>query len=159
MIIKTKRTQLPKNVYIKSSLIALLKKQWWYAFGPIAFMALTFIWPKDWAWFIIPALLVTIGYILFWYIQFVGVTQMEQNKIMFDKLSYEISSQQIMIKLNERQGSPIKWEMIIGAKLNPDHFILTIGKGQFIYLPHKAFNGDHEIKFMETILKRKGYIA
>jgi predicted membrane protein len=159
MIIKTKKYQLPKNVYIKSALVALLMKQWWYAALPIAIAAMTFIWPSLWAWFIFPAFLLALGYILFWLIQFTGVSQMEQNKIMFERLSYEIDSRQIMIKLNERQGSPLKWDMIKSAQKNKDHFLLVIGKGQFIYLPFKIFAGEHEIKFLETILKRKEYIS
>lgn len=158
MIIKTKKYQLPKNTYVKSALFGLLKKQWWYSALPIAIMAMTFIWPSLWAWFIFPGLLIAIGYVLFWLIQFTGVTQLEQNKIMFERLSYEIDSRQIMIKLNERQGSPLKWEMIKSAQKNKDHFLLIIGKGQFIYLPFRIFNGDHEIRFLETILQRKNYL-
>ena len=83
---------------------------------------------------------------------------MEQGKFMFQKLSYEISSQQILIKVNPKQGMPMKWEQIKRAKHGKDYFVLFASKAQLVYFPYKIFNNDNEIRFMETILKRKGYI-
>lgn len=101
------------------------------------------------------ALLAYILYWVFWLIQFAGVTQMEQNKVIFEKMSYEIDSRQILMKLNTKQGMPIKWDMIKKAEITKDAFILTMSKAQFIHLPFKIFNSDNEKKFLETILKRK----
>ena len=83
---------------------------------------------------------------------------MEQSKFLFDKLAYEINSQQIMIKLNSKQGMPIKWENIKRANKGKDYFLFVISKAQLIHLPFKVFNTENEIRFIETILKRKGYI-
>lgn len=94
----------------------------------------------------------------FWLIQFAGVTQLEQGKFMFEKLSYEITSQQVLIKLNTKQGMPLKWESITKAMISKDAYILFISKAQLIHLPFRIFNSQNEIKFIETILKRKGYI-
>ncbi len=97
-------------------------------------------------------------YLLFWLIQFAGVTQLEQGKFMFEKLSYEITSQQIMLKISANQGMPIKWEQIKRANKRKDDFVLFLSKAQLIYLPFKIFNNKNEISFMETVLKRKGYV-
>jgi hypothetical protein len=97
-------------------------------------------------------------YWLFWVIQFAGVSQMEQNKIIFEKMSYEIDSRQILMKLNAQQGMPIKWDMIKKVDTNKEAFILTMSKAQFIYLPYKIFNTENEKKFMEAILRRKGFL-
>ncbi|MCU0429084.1 MAG: YcxB family protein [Cytophagaceae bacterium] len=158
MIAKTKKYQLPKNTYVKLALINLIKKQWWYIAGPIAFACLAFIMSDYKWWFIITSLVVTLLYVGFWALQFFGVTQLPQNQIMFDKLSYEIDSRQMMVKLDAQRGSPIKWEMITEAQQNKDHFLLIINKAQMFYLPYKIFNSDHDIKLVETILKRKEYI-
>jgi len=158
MIVKTKKYQLPKKTYINLGLMELLKKQWWYILGPIALGCIAFALPSYKWWFIIPAILIPILYLLFWAIQFAGVTQLEQNKVMFDKLSYEIDSRQVLIKLNTKQGSPMQWSMIKGAKKGKDYFLLIVSKGQFIHLPFKIFNSDNDIKFVESILKRKEYI-
>lgn len=91
-------------------------------------------------------------------IQFAGVTQLDQYKILFERLSYEISSQQILIKLNAKQGMPIKWDQIKNAKVGKKAFTLVLSKAQFVYLPYKVFKTENEKKFVETILKRKELI-
>jgi hypothetical protein len=117
---------------------------------------MTFVIPSNWWW--IGSLIAFVLYGLFWFIQFAGVPQLEQNKILFERLNYEITSQQILIKLNPKQGMPMKWENIKKAIIGKDFFLLVISKAQFIYLPFKIFNSDNERKFMETILRRKNYI-
>jgi hypothetical protein len=158
MIVKTKKYQLPKNTYVRLGLISLLKKQWWYIAGPLLFACIAFLLPNYKWWFIITALVVVAGYMLFWAIQFAGVTQLEQNKVMFEKLSYEIDSRQVLIKLNPKQGSPLQWNMIKHASKAKDHFLLEVSKAQIIHLPFKIFNSENDIKFVESILKRKEYI-
>lgn len=158
MIVKTKKYELPKSTYIKIGLTNLLRQQWWIFAIPVAIACLAFVFPKYALWFIISPLILLLLYILFWVIQFTGVSQLEQNQIMFQKLSYEIDSRQILIKLNVKQGSPIQWAQIKEAKKGKDHFLFVLSKAQFIYLPFKSFNSEHDIKFTETILKRKNYI-
>ena len=153
----TKKYKLETSRYIKMSLIELLRKQWWYIIGPIAVACLAFIWPS-W-WFISGAILIVVLYLLFWAVQFTGVTQVEQNKVMFEKLYYEIDKDQIMMKLNERQGMPVSWDMIKTAKKAEDHFLLSLSKAQFIYLPFKIFKSPNDLKMMEVYLKRKNLIA
>jgi hypothetical protein len=156
MIIKTKKYKLPTGTYIKLALKNVLLEQWWVI--PIALaIASGAFFIFSW-WWIIGAVLGYGLFVLFWLIQFAGVTQLEQSKILFEKLSYEINSQQILIKVNTKQGMPIKWENVRKAIIGKDYFLLIITKAQLIHLPFKIFNTEHEKKFMETILKRKGYI-
>ena len=49
-------------------------------------------------------------FLLFWWIQFYGVTQLEQGKALFERFSYEITGQQIVMKFNPREGMPMKWD-------------------------------------------------
>ncbi len=155
MIVKTKKYKLETGTYIKLALVNVLKEQWWVFLIAIAIACGTFIISSNWWW--IGALIALTLYILFWLIQFAGVTQMEQSKILFEKLSYEIDSRQILIKLNAKQGMPIKWDQILAAKKAKDYFMLKVNKVQIIHLPFKIFKSDNEIKFVETILRRKGY--
>ncbi|MDH5380002.1 MAG: YcxB family protein, partial [Cyclobacteriaceae bacterium] len=97
-------------------------------------------------------------YVLFWVIQFAGLTQMEQGKFLFEKLGYEITSQQILIKLNTKQGMPVKWEQIKKVVIGKNHYLFYLSKVQLIHLPFRVFNSENERKFLETILKRKGLI-
>lgn len=156
MIVRTRKYQLPTKVYIKHAFIGVLKQQWWVFLIYLGICA-GYLWIPNW-WWVIGASIALVLYFLFWLIQFAGVTQLEQGKFMFQKLSYEISSQQILIKVNPKQGMPMKWEQIKRAKHGKDFFVLFASKAQLVYFPYKIFNNDNEIRFMETILKRKGYI-
>ncbi|WP_375584605.1 YcxB family protein [Cyclobacterium xiamenense] len=157
MIVKTKKYKLETGTYIKQGLVNIFKEQWWVALIALA-IACGYFWIASW-WWISMALLAYALYWLFWVIQFAGVTQMEQNKVMFEKLSYEIDSRQVMMKINSKQGMPIKWEMIKKAQIKDQAYILVLSKAQFIHLPFKIFHSQNEIKFVETILKRKGLVA
>ena len=157
MIVRTKKYKLPTKKYIGVAYKAVLKQQWWVWLIYIGICAGYFWIPNNW-WIIGPSIAMVL-YMLFWLIQFAGVTQLDQGKFMFEKLSYEISSQQVMLKVSANQGMPIKWEQIKRAKSGKGEFVLFLSKAQLIYLPHKIFNNKNEISFIETVLKRKGYIS
>ena len=156
MIVKTKKYQLSTKKYIKLGMLNILRSQWWVILIALAIAAMTFVIPSNWWW--IGSLIAFVLYGLFWLVQFAGVPQLEQNKILFERLNYEITSQQILIKLNPKQGMPMKWENIKRVFVGKDFFLLVLSKAQFIYLPFKIFNSENERKFMETILRRKNYI-
>ncbi|MFC4870469.1 YcxB family protein [Negadavirga shengliensis] len=156
MIVKTKKYKLETGTYIKQGLKNIFKEQWWVMLIALAIASGYFFIPS-W-WWISMAILAYGLYWLFWVIQFAGVTQMEQNKVMFERLAYEIDSRQVLMKVSSKQGMPIKWDMIKKAQIKNDAVTLIMSKAQFIHLPFRIFNSENEIKFVETILKRKGYI-
>lgn len=156
MIVKTKKYKLETGTYIKLALKNILKEQWWVFLIAIAIMCGYFFIASH--WWITGALIALTLYIVFWLIQFAGVTQLEQNKILFEKLSYEIDSRQVLIKVNTKQGMPMTWNNIKKASIGKDHFLLIVSKAQLIHLPFRIFNSDNERKFIETILRRKNYI-
>lgn len=156
MIVRTKKYQLPTRKYISIAMVGVMRQQWWVAPIYLALCAGYFLAPS-W-WWIIGATIALGLYFLFWLIQFAGLTQHEQGKFMFQKMNYEISSKEILIKLNARQGMPMKWENIKRARVLKDGFVLFASKAQLFYFPYKIFNNSNEIKFVETVLKRKGYI-
>ena len=156
MIVKTKKYKLETGTYIKEAMVNVLIKQWWVSLIVLALCSGYLIIPNLW-WFWGTAIAVIL-YLLFWVIQFTGVTQLEQSKILFEKLSYEISSQQVLIKLSSKQGMPIKWDQIKSAKVDKNRIVLIVNSAQMVYLPFKVFKTENERKFVETILKRKGYI-
>jgi hypothetical protein len=83
---------------------------------------------------------------------------MEQNKPMFERLSYEISSQHILIKKNQKEGMMLKWDMIKGAEKLKDGYLLLMGKVQFLWFPFSVFQSEKDMKLMEILLKRKGLL-
>jgi hypothetical protein len=156
MIVRTRKYQIPTKKYIAIAMRAVVVQQWWVGLIYLALCAGYFLAPS-W-WWIIGATIALSLYFLFWLIQFAGVTQLEQGKFMFERLSYEISSQQILLKLNPKQGMPMKWEQIKRVKKLKDGYVLFASKAQLIYFPFKIFNNDNEIRFVEAVLKRKGYL-
>lgn len=157
MIVRTKNYKLEKKTYINLAFKNILRQQGWIAGLAAVAICLFYLWiPSIW-WFI--AALIGVGlYLLFWWIQFYGVTQLEQGKMLFERFSYEISSQQILMKLNPREGMPLKWDQIKKASIGKDYFLLTVNKAQVIHLPFRIFNSENERKFLTSILKTKGLI-
>jgi hypothetical protein len=156
MIVKTKNYRLEKKAYIRMALKNILRKQWWVSLIVVAICLFYFLVPSIW-WFI--GAFVAAGlYLLFWWIQFYGVTQLEQGKMLFERFSYEITSQQIMMKINPREGMPMKWDQIKSAEVGKDYFLLFVNKAQLIHMPFKIFNSDNERKFVNSILRNKGLL-
>lgn len=156
MIVKTRNYKLDKQDYIKMALKNILKQQWWVSLIVLAICLLYFWIPSIW-WFI-GALIGAGLYLLFWWIQFYGVTQLEQGKMLFERFSYEINSQQIVVKVNPREGMPIKWDQIKKAQVGKDYYLMFMNKAQLIHLPFKIFNTENERKFVGSIMKTKGLI-
>ena len=156
MIVKTKKYKLETGTYIKIGLMNIIKEQWWVGLIYLGICAMFFIIPS-W-WWIIGATIALVLYVLFWLIQFAGIPQLEQNKILFEKLGYEIDSRQILVKVSSKQGMPITWDMIKRAAIGKNDFTLVVSKAQIIHLPFRIFNNENQVKFVETILKRKGLI-
>jgi YcxB-like protein len=157
MIVKTKNYKLDKKTYIKIAFKNIMIKQGWMAALGVVILCLCYLWIAS-VWWFIGAGIGLVLFMLFWWIQFYGVTQLEQGKMLFQKFSYEISSQQILMKLNPREGMPLKWDQIKRAYAGKDAFVLFVNKAQIIYLPFRIFNTDNERKFVSSVLKTKGYI-
>lgn len=141
---------------MKAGMRNVLQQQWWVFLIVLAISSMTFVIPSNWWW--IGTLIAFVLYILFWVIQFAGVTQLEQSKMLFDRLSYEIDSRQILIKIDSKRGMPMKWDMIKKAWMDKKQFVLVVNKAQMMMFPFKVFKTENEVKFVETILKRKGLI-
>lgn len=157
MIVKTKNYKLEKNTYVKIAFRNIIKQQGWIAgLGALAICLCYFLVPSIW-WFIGAAIGVGL-FLLFWWIQFFGVTQLEQGKMLFEKFSYEISSQQILMKINPREGMPLKWDQFKKAIIDKDAFVLFVNKAQIVHLPFRIFNTENERKFVTSILKTKGLV-
>lgn len=153
MVIKTKKYQLPTSTYIKVALLNIMREWWWVWIIPVVLLIGLSAFGY-WGWGIGIALGLSVLYVLFWLAQFAAVTQHENTKILFERFSYEITSRQILIKIDKKRGMPIQWDKIQRARVGKDHFLLILSKVQMIYLPFSIFK-DHEMKFLQTILRRK----
>ncbi|WP_019989544.1 hypothetical protein [Rudanella lutea] len=184
MTIKTKRYAIDQKTYINVALKQWLRDNWKYIFIPIAFiflnavLGITGIYPNIWIYVVI--FLLTILYVLFWAVQITGISQMEQSKPLFEKYVYEIDSRQILMRINAKEGGLLKWEQIKAVEKNKNAYIFYLNsedalrnvkanwfakfvtrglsKAQFLYLPFNIFTSDHDVRFLETILKRKSLL-
>ncbi|PWJ58419.1 YcxB-like protein [Dyadobacter jejuensis] len=160
--VRTKKYALPAKKYIGLAMLHFLKSQYKWSLIPMALILinailnLTGVYPNLWIY--ITVVVATILYVLFWLIQFAGITQLAQYKPMFEKFQYEIDSRQILMKINQKEGSIMKWEQIQDAYKDKEGYVLVISKGQFIYLPFTIFNSEHEHKMFERIMKQKDYL-
>lgn len=160
--VKTKKYQLDKKLYVRLAMTHLLRTQWKWAFIPLGIIILNVVLNltgayRNW-WIYLIAFLVALGYILFWVIQFMGVSQLEQYKVMFDKFSYDINNKQINAMINSKEGMQISWDLVKSVTKDPEAYTLVLSRGQFIHLPLSIFNSDHDIKFFERILRQKELI-
>ncbi|MFD3276253.1 YcxB family protein [Aquirufa echingensis] len=162
LAIKTKKYGLEKNKYIAMCMRQLFANQWKWAFLPLALVGLNIFLNLSGTyknyWIYIFLAIGVIGYILFWLIQFTGITQLAQYKQLFDKYRYEIDSRQIFMKISDKEGGMIKWDMILSAYKDKEAYVLEMGKYQFIYLPLAIFNNDNDRKLMDKIMRDKGLI-
>lgn len=156
MIIRTKKYQLPINTYIQLGLKNIIREQWWVLLVALFIMSGSFF--VHTIWFVLGANIALVLYFLFWIIQFYGITYLEQNQLLFERLRYEISSQQITVQVTSRHGMPIAWNQVRRVIRGKESFLLVVSKAHLIYLPHAIFNSKYEIKFLETVLKRKGLL-
>jgi hypothetical protein len=162
LAIKTKKFALEKNKFVGLCMRQLFSNQWKFAFIPLVLVLgnvalnLTGTYKNYWIYIFITV--GVIGYILFWLIQFTGITQLAQYKQLFDKYRYEIDSRQIFMKLSDKEGGMIKWDMIVGAYKDKDSYILEMGKYQFLHLPFSVFNNDNDKKLLDKILRDKGFL-
>ena len=81
MIVKTKNYRLEKKNYIRMAMRNILKQQWWVALIVVA-ICMGYVWIPN-IWWFIGASIGAVLYLLFWWIQFYGVTQLEQGKMLF----------------------------------------------------------------------------
>lgn len=156
MIIRTKRYKLLPGTYIRLGLQNIVREQWWVSLIAFSIMSGTFFFKTP--WFIVVGITFLGLYGLFWIIQFYGITQLEQNHLIFERLFYEITNQKIIAYISSKQGMPITWDQIKRVKQGKDYFVLIISKTHITHFPYKIFNSPYDIKLVETILRRKGLL-
>jgi hypothetical protein len=160
--IKTKKFSMEKAAYTKIAMKQFFDEQKIWALVPLALIFINAILNMTGTyrniWIYLFAVIGAALYILFWYVQYYGITQLDQYKQLFQKYRYEIDSRQILMKLNDKEGGVIKWEMIKKAYKRKTDYVLEISKGQFIQLPFDVFTSDNDRKLMDKILKDKEFI-
>jgi YcxB-like protein len=162
MAVKTKRFALDKKNYVSIALRQVWNEQKMWVLVPLGLIMLNAVlnitrWYPNY-WIYIVTILGAALYVGFWWVQFQGVTQLEQYKQLFEKYMYEIDSRQIVVKMNAKEGGIMPWEQIKTATKEKDSYLLVMSRGQFLQFPFDVFNSEHDIKLFERILKQKNLL-
>lgn len=162
LTVKTKKFSLDKKQYVRIAMRQTWNQQKYWLLLPLgllmlnAILNLTGVYPNIWIY--ITVILATALYAGFWWVQYTGVTQLEQYKQLFEKYMYEIDSRQILVKLNTKEGGVMQWEQIKSAYKDKDAYVLIMSRGQFLHFPESVFNSEHDVRLFERILKQKNLL-
>lgn len=154
MIIKTKKYQLSRDTYISVGWSYLLRSKWWILLIALPFL-LSYIYFRSIAFCVVLPVLGELAYWGYGWFRLYAVTKVRQNELMFSPLIYQISSQELLMQFNSKQAASIPWDQIKQVYRDSSCFMLIISPVQFIYWPYKIFHSVHEIKLVESILRRK----
>ena len=178
LAIRTKKYQFDPNTYTRIAMTEVWRKEWWRALIPFAVGVLpAIIWPS-W-WWLALGLLLALLFVLVRSSLVTGVTQMEQSKPLFERMSYEADQRYLVLRKNDRdQPMALAWEQIGRVRRDPDAYLLyfkqqeppaelpawrrwvarTFDVPVFLHLPLRLFNNDNDRKLFEALLRRKGLL-
>lgn len=178
MAIRTKKHQLDTNTYTRIAMGRVWRREWWYALIPFAVGLLPAIIWHSW-WWLALAVGLTLLYVLFRSAQITGVTQVEQSKPLFEKMSYEIDNKQLVLRRNEKEGMRLTWDMIGEVKREAAGYLLLLKSPElpaevtgfkrwmartfdapiFVEVPDRVFNSPNDQKLFEAMMRRKSLLA
>jgi len=177
LAIRTKKTQLTTDAYTRLVMGEVWKKDWVYALIPFAIGLLPAIFVHSWWWLALSVVL-TVLFVLFRSAQVTGVTQMEQSKPLFERMSFEMDNKQLLLRVSPEKAMQLTWDMIGRARRDGDAYMLYLKPGTpptgmaawrlwlartfdvpvFLHLPQRIFSSPNDVKLFEAMLRRKNLL-
>jgi hypothetical protein len=177
LAIRTKKTQFETNTYTRLAMAEVWKKDWPYALIPFAIGLLPAIFLPSW-WWVLLAVVLTLLFVLLRSAQVTGVTQMEQSKPLFERMSFEMDQRQLLLRVSPEKAMQLTWDMIGRARRDADAYLLYLKPGTppeglapwrlwiarkfdvpvFLHLPLRIFNSPNDLKLFEALLRRKNLL-
>lgn len=179
LAVRTKKYQLEKETYTRMALTQVWKRDWWQAVIPLVVLLLPAAFSFSW-WWVGAAVLVTVLYVLLRSAQVTGVTQLEQSKILFQRMSYEFEPRHIAMRSNDKeQPRGMTWDTIERVARDKDAYVLYLKQPDvtdhvagwraglaklmwvpvFLYVPTRIFNSGKDQQLFENLLRRKGLLG
>ena len=178
LAIRTKKYQLDTNTYTRLAMSQVWRKEWWYALVPFAVGLLPALFIHSW-WWLGLAVVLTILYALLRSAQVTGVTQMEQSKLLFERMSFEMDQKQLVLRQSDTKAMGLGWDSLARARRDPDAYLLYLKQGPapaglapwrlwlartfdvpvFLHLPLRIFNSPNDLKLFESLLRRKNLLV
>jgi hypothetical protein len=128
----------------------------------------------------VAAVVVTLLFVLLRSAQVTGVTQMQESKILFERVSYEFDNRYILMRGNEKEAQPrgMTWEAIDTVRRDKDAYLMYLKQPDvsdqiagwrawlaklmwvpvFLHLPTRIFNSPNDLRLFDSILRRKGLL-
>ncbi|UYZ58286.1 hypothetical protein [Hymenobacter latericus] len=178
LAVRTKKHQLDKNTFTRMALTQVWKRDWWQAVIPLVVLLLPAAFSFSW-WWVAAAVLVAVLYVLVRSAQVTGVTQMEQSKVLFDRVSYEFDPRYIAMRSNEKDPPRgMNWETIESVRRDKDAYVLYLKQPDvadqisgwrlwlaklmwvpvFLHIPTRIFNSGKDQQMFENLLRRKNLL-
>ncbi|MGI4887271.1 MAG: hypothetical protein ACRYFR_20125 [Janthinobacterium lividum] len=178
LAIVTKKSQFDTNAYTKLAMAEVWRKDWVYALVPFAIGLLPAIIWHSW-WWLALSFVLTLLFVLLRSAQVTGVTQMEQSKPLFERMSFEMDQKQLLLRVSKEKAMQLTWDMIGKVRRDDDAYLLYLKPGAppadtagwrlwiartfdvpvFLHLPQRIFNSDNDRKLFEALLRRKNLLA
>ena len=178
LAIVTKKSQFDTNAYTKLAMAEVWRKDWKYALVPFAIGLLPAIIWHSW-WWLALSFVLTLLFVLLRSAQVTGVTQMEQSKPLFERMSFEMDQKQLLLRVSKEKAMQLTWDMIGKVRRDGDAYLLYLKPGAppadtagwrlwiartfdvpvFLHLPQRIFNSDNDRKLFEALLRRKNLLA
>ncbi|TPG62884.1 hypothetical protein [Hymenobacter nivis] len=178
LAIVTKKSQFDTNAYTKLAMAEVWRKDWKYALVPFAIGLLPAIIWHSW-WWLALSFVLTLAFVLLRSAQVTGVTQMEQSKPLFERMSFEMDQKQLLLRVSKEKAMQLTWDMIGKVRRDGDAYLLYLKAGDppadtagwrlwlartfdvpvFLHLPQRIFNSDNDRKLFEALLRRKNLLA
>ena len=153
MRIRTKKYSTPKSIYKSECYREIFETQWWInvfilsIFGSGIYMNYLSV--------IITGITLEFVYVLFWLLQVYSIQYHPQGALLFDKLSYVFSPENIFINIDATRGAQINWDQVLKVKYRKDYVLLFLSKIQILYIPYNGFRSTLEKNLFLNLLKKK----
>lgn len=158
--ILTKKTQMEVKQYIQLGMKKVIRKFWYAFLVPPAIIIPGFIWTGALVWLIVGALLVTILYFLFWYVQFYGLSIAPQGKALFERQLFAITPDFVGMMKSETdpQGMMIPWDKVTQVDRTDKEYVLHLTLAHMVIIPFEVFKSQQDQNFTEAILRRRNLL-
>lgn len=152
----TRKTEMDKKLYINMALKKALRKYWFAFFVPPALLIPGFIWPSSMIWMVVTSIVVTILYVLFWYMQFYGMTILPQGKQLFEKQLFAILPEYIGVMKSEKdpQGMMLPYDKIEQVEKTGNSYIIHLTMAHIVIMPFDIFQSQQDMNYFEALLRK-----
>ena len=153
-MIKTKEFTMTQQEYFRITLTGYFRQRWW-AWTPLSLgtiYCLTIFPPEQWPIF----LAIFIGTFVYYVLIYWRFAHSDENRAYFQPYHINFAQEHIEIYRSD-DFSRIGFDSLGKIKRRSQYMQLYVAKTQFIYVPYSAFESQHDLERLNTLLQKYGY--